>query len=614
MLTMARTRVGSFAGSFSPLTVASPDNRGSGLLTITPSGGFTGQVTITFDRNISGGPVGFTALPSTVQVAAPGSPVTISSTSAVNTPINFTWTSWAVGKYAVIAVLTSGSTTVRVPVGVYVKSTLASVLTWHNDIYRTGRNPLEKILTTANVNTNTFGKLFEHLTNGGIEAQPLFVPSVFINGAYHDVVYVVTMNGYAYAFDANNITGANASPLWTANLGPAAPAGTGGGGDNYAQGAVSTPVIYVGANAMYVLTKNFSSGTAYNLLHALDLSTGQEKFNGPVHVTASVSGTVGGVNGVVQFTPAQQYQRCGLLMMNYTLYIAFGGLYGDPGPCRGWVMAYDPTLHQQAVYTTAPDAGQGSQTAFAGGAIWMSGGGPSGDGTYIYVATGNGDFDANIAGGKDLGDSVIKLDTRGGKLQVADWFTPYNQQALNDQDLDLGSSNPMIIPDQASATPLLMQFGKNGTAYVLNRNSLGHFNSSTDQVVQEFDTATNYHCTPAYYNHAVYTGSDSGPLKAYTIKSTGLVTAPFGVTNTIFDDASPEISYNNTIANNGNTAIVWMIEHSSTAILHAYRADNLSEIFAGDTGAPFIKFTVPTVANGKVYVACEDRLVVFGLK
>ena len=613
-----RSPVIGFVAGYSDPTFAYNDGSGSGNLLIYPRNSFTGTVSISISRAIASGQ-GYNPIPGTVTIHAPSS-ASIMGTSTVSVPISFTWTSWPIGNYEAIATLSAnGAATFHAPLLVAVKSTHAMVLTWHNDGLRTGQNPLETALSLATVGSSHFGKLFSHTLDGPIEAQPLYVPSVFVNGAFHDVVYVATMNDKVYAFDANSASGVNASPLWTADVGPVAPAGNGGGGDQYNQGEVSTPVIDLATNSIYCLTKNTDVNGSYNLLHALDLSTGHEKAPGPVRINATINGTVGGVNGQVIFQPLEQYQRCGLLLLNGVVYVAFGGLDGDPGPCRGWVMGYNAkTLAQTCSFNTTPDAGQGSQTAFAGGGIWMSGAGPATDGTYLYVATGNGDFDANQTGGKDYGDTVIKLLPHGTALQVADYFTPFDQQSLNDQDLDLGSSNPMLLP-QTGTLPLLLQLGKDGTVYILNRRNMGKFNASSDHVVQEFASNTGgFHVTPVYYNNAVYFSSDGGPLNGYAVTNSGLGSSPFGTSPESFDEASPSVSYNNKLANPAASAIIWIVEHGNNAVLHAYAASNLSEIYSSgnnsaDTAGSYMKFGTPTVANGKVYLGCDGELDVYGL-
>lgn len=602
----------SLQGSVAPQSYAATDNKGSATLALTPKNGFSGSVSVTFKTNITE-PAGVLKVPSTVTITAPNSPVQISG-AAVNTPIDFSWTAWPAGKYEADAILTSRSTVVTVAIVITISSgssgNPAAVVTWHNDNMRTGNYALETVLKPANVTTSTFGKLFAHKTDGPIEAEPLYIPKLAIAGkGTHNVVFVATLNGSVYAFDADNASGANANPLWTANLGPASPAGTGGGGDGFAQGIPGTPVIDPGSGTLYVVSKNGSGNSAAFRLHALDIGSGSEKFGGPVPVNPTVSGQKGGVGGTITLSAAEQYQRVALLLLNGTVYVGLGGLYGDIAPDRGWLVGYDAaTLRQTNVFTTAPDAGVGSQTAAAGGSIWMSGAGISTDGTYLYAATGNGDFDANNAGERDYGDSVLKLMPSGNGFTVVDYFTPYNQLSLENADVDVGSGGPILIP--GAATPYIVQTCKAGIAYVLNRNSLGKFDPAHDHVVQERAVANSeFLSSAAYFNGRVYFAAQGGQLHGYTIGAGGLA-GPFGISAEAFDHATPTVSSNGT-----SNGIVWMVLNNTTASLCAYDALTLRELYrAGlrDVAGPFMKFGVPSVANGKVYVPCQDGLYVYG--
>ena len=493
----------------------------------------------------------------------------------------------------------------------------APVLTWHNDVARTGAYSTETILTPTNVNTGTFGKLFTQSIDGPAEAQPLWVPAVQIPGkGTHNVVYVATMNDKVYAFDSDNNTGSNASPLWTTDVGPYVPANTGGNGDSYNHGVVSTPVIDPLTKTMYVFSKNMIAGTVGFRIHALDITSGEEKFGGPYNVAAYVPGTIGGVGGKVQLVPLEQYQRCGLLLFKGVVYVAIGGIVGDNPPDRGWILGFSAsTLHHVCTFTTAPDAGIGSQTADAGGAIWMGGGGPSTDGTYIYVATGNGDFDANQPGGKDYSDSVLKLLPSGNTLSVIDYFTPYNQASLSDQDLDLGCSGPMVFTPPNATHPLLFQLSKDGEKYTIDSQNMGHYDPARNHVIQNDHGGGASRSTPAYYNGNMFFTSDGGSMVGYKVNSTGLHTV-IGVTSARYVEASPSISYNGMAANQASTAIVWVVESSSTSILHAYAVSNMHELYNSnsirDQAGPFIKFNFPTIANGKVYVPCVNELDVYG--
>ena len=605
-------------GFYQPTTFGTADLQGQGELKITPENGFTGQITVTLSLNISGQAGGFSPVPSTVQVTAPNSPVTLGANS-IDTPIDFTWSSWSPGSYELIAILTGSMVTVKVPIEITVisgASPSTAVLTWHNDNMRTGANPSETILNQSTVTSATFGKLYSHLTTGPIMAEPLYMPDVAIAGkGTHNTVFVATMNSYVCAFDADNASGANSGPLWTANLGPAAPPYTGGGGDSYDQGIASTPVIDSASKTLYVVTKDGSVDSASFAIHALDIGSGAEKFGGPTAINAFVSGVAGGVGGVIILQPTYQYQRVGLLLLNGVVYVGIGGLNGDTPPDRGWIVGYNATtLQQVCVYTTAPDEGSGSQTADAGASIWMSGAGLASDGTYIYCATGNGSFNA-AAGGHDYGDSVLKLEPAGGTLAIASYFSPFDQPHLSSADLDLGSGGPVLIP--GGAIPLLVQVSKDGTIYVLNRNSLGGNNSTQDQVFQEFQyPGSGFWASPAYALGNVYFAEDGGPLTGLKLGSNGLSTSAFGSSAATFYHATPTVSYNAKAASPVSTSIVWIVSSGGNAVLHAYAGNDINELYnsgtSRDAAGGYIKFGVPTVANGKVYLPCSDGLYVYG--
>lgn len=661
-------------GYVSPASFNRADNKDTASLIINPPGSFSGSVSLTIATKINV-PAGVKTVPATVHIVPQSTMVKVSGSAPINVPINISWTSWAPGVYEADVNMASSGNAVSIPLQVTVTAgpppSPLAVTTWHNDTMRTGGYPGETVLNTSNVSSSTFGRLFAHATDGGIEAQPLYMPGIGIAGkGTHNVVFVATLNAYVYAFDADNAAGANASPLWTANLGPAAPVGTGGGGDRFEQGIASTPVIDPSTNTMYVVSKNGVGGSAYFRLHALDIASGHEKFGAPVKITGEVTGTKGGVGGQIILDAEKQYQRCGLLLLNGVVYIGIGGLNGDTPPCRGWVLGYNAaTLQQTAVFTTEPDSGVGSQTAFAGGGIWMSGGGIATDGTYLYVATGNGDFDVNQPGGRDYGDSVLKLLPSGKTLTVADYFTPYNQKTYNDDDLDLGSGCPMLVPESGSGTPLLVQPSKASILYVLDLNSLGKFDWTTDHVVQKVDLnasatvlvpqsggsgsssgssgsggssitgssggsgssgsiggfsgsgttgSTTSPVTPrgfwgstAYYSGSLYFTIEHGSLYGYRFGSGGLSASPIGTSSETYKHATPSISYNAKAGNPAATAIVWAVEDAGNAELCAYKAATMEEIYKSAAGS-YMKFGVPTIANGKAYVPCQNGLYVYG--
>ncbi|HEY7337758.1 MAG TPA: IPT/TIG domain-containing protein [Bryobacteraceae bacterium] len=526
----------------------------------------------------------------------------------------------SIGVHTVTATASSQSASATVYVTNY-----PGTFTYHNDNLRTGQNTTETVLTTSNVNQSQFGKLFSYPLDGIAFASPLYVAHVNIPGqGFHNAVYVATENDSVYAFDADGLT---ASPLWRVNFLKSGvttvPCGdTGECGDIPNQiGITSTPVIDSAGGTLYVVaaTKEGSS-TWVQRLHALDITTGAEKFGGPVVLQGSVPGTGSGASGGrVAFDPLRENQRPALLLSNGVVYLAFGS-HGDQSPWHGWVFGYNATtLQQTTIYNVTPNG--------EGGGIWHSGGGLATDTTgTIYFVTGNGDFDANT-GGKDYGDSVEKLNPSG---TVVDYFTPHDQQNMNLNDFDLGAAGPVMLVDQTSGPypHLLIMAGKTGSIYVINRDNMGHFNAAGDtQIVQSLPGALPYNfSTPVYFNGYVYFGGVNDSIKAFQLTNGQLSTVPASQTAAAFGvrGASFAISANGT-----NNGILWAIQNNgatadndvgSPGVLFAYTANNLSsELYdssqAGsrDTLDNAAKFSVPLVANGKVFVAGQSQLTAFGL-
>jgi hypothetical protein len=505
-----------------------------------------------------------------------------------------------------------------------------NVLTYHNDNARTGANVNEMALTPANVTNTSFGKLFSYPVDGQVYAQPLCVANVVItNKGTHNVVIVATEHDSIYAFDADNNLGNNAVPLWQVSfLNPAAGITTVPNGDvgtdNVAPeiGITSTPVIDVNTGTIYVeaKTKEVSGQTTNYMhrLHALDLGSGVEKFGGPAVIQPVVPGTGDGNDGTghVPFNGLRQMNRPGLLLLIGVVYVAYAS-HGDNGPYHGWFLGYNAqTLKPQGVLNLTPNGGLGG--------VWQAGGAPATDvAGSIYFITGNGTF--SPAHG-NYGDSFLRLIASSGNLTVADYFTPYNQQALNDQDLDLGSGGALVLPDavgSAAHPHLLVGAGKEGKIYLIDRDRLGQFNPTNDsQIVESFvagPVAWSFD-TPAYFNNTLYYAGAGDVLKAFTFSGGLLNTNPASAGRTVlgFPGATPAVSANGT-----NAGIVWVLQTDSApsgpAILRAYNATNLAvELYnsaqAGTRDVPggAVKFTVPTVANGKVYVGTASGLAVFG--
>ncbi len=396
-----------------------------------------------------------------------------------------------------------------------------NVTTWHNDIGRTGQNLNETILTTSNVNATQFGKLFSQPVDGAIFAQPLYLSNVTIAGQQHNVVFVATENDSVYAFDADSNGGANTSPLWQASLLTAAHGAAAGATAFPASelsaditpvvGITGTPVIDSSSKTLYVVSKSLEGGKAVQRLHALDVTTGSEKFNGPVVITATVNGTGNGsVSGKLTFDPMWENQRPALLLLNGIVYVGFAA-HGDNGPWHGWILGYNAsTLVQTGVFNASPNG--------VGAGFWMSGAGLAADQLNpstlpygrMFVPTGNGDYTATTPynGTMDFGDSILRLDLSNGVPTIQDEFTPSNQASLDGSDNDVAAGGLMVLPTQTTGSypNLLVQTGKAGNTVVLNRENLGGYNT-TDNVVQETNLIASF-------------GAWSSPLLTGTERST----------------------------------------------------------------------------------------------
>jgi hypothetical protein len=503
--------------------------------------------------------------------------------------------------------------------------------TYHNDSLRTGQNVSETVLTLSNVNQNQFGKLFSYPIDGIAFASPLYVANVAIPAqGYHNVVYVATSNDSVYAFDAD---GLSTTPLWHVSfLGPGVttvPCGdTGECGDIPTQiGVASTPVIDQGTGTIYVVaaTKEGAS-TWVQRLHALDITTGVEKFGGPVVLQASVPGTgTGSSGGKLAFDPLRENQRPGLLLSSGVIYMAFGS-HGDNSPWHGWVLGYNATtLRQTMQYNATPNGN--------GGGIWQSGGGLATDATGdVYFVTSNGNFDANT-GGIDYGDSVVKLGPAG---TVVDYFTPHDQGNMSANNLDLGAGGPVLLIDQVTGSfpHLLIAAGKSGTIYVVNRDNLGKYNASDDgQIVQSLpgvlpngNAESGNFSTPVFFNGYVYYGAINDTLKAFKLANGQLSTGPNSQSPEVYGVRGASFAISANAASNG---ILWALQNNGASanndvgnpgVLFAYDANNLStELYnSSQAGSRDVldnaaKFSVPLVANGKVFVAGQTQLTIFGL-
>ena len=557
-------------------------------------------------------------------------------------------------------------------------SDLAGVFTYHNDLARDGANTQEYALTSTTVTTATFGKLFSCPVDGAVYTQPLWIPSVNIGGGTHNVIFVATQHDTAFLFDADT------SPCvtyWNVNLLDTLHGGSAGEnpvvwdevgncyGDIYPEvGVTGTPVIDPATDTIYLVAQSEVggaggggcsgySGTFYHRLHALSLATGSEAFNAPVTIAASVPGIGDGSSGgTLSFNSQLHHNRSGLALSNGVVYVAFSA-HEDATPYHGWLMGYSASDVQQqtAVFNTTPN-GVGGVNGGADGGIWGGGGAPAVDANGdIYVSTGNGIYDeTNLPPSNDYGDSDLRLHPtsvvtpNGLNLSVAGWFTPDDQLSLEQSDGDLGSGAGILLPDQTTSglpTHLLVQVGKEGIVYLIDRDNMGQYTATNGQIVQSFPGAGGLWGTPAFWQNSLYYAGAGSPMTMFNFDpSTGqfnLTPSSHSSNSFNFPTATPSIS-----SQGGSNGIVWATDASlygyasgnaaggincyvapppaactGPAILHAYSATNLATEYWNSTQAPgnrdqagnAVKFVPPTVANGKVYVSTRTEIDVYGL-
>jgi hypothetical protein len=494
------------------------------------------------------------------------------------------------------------------------------VITSQYDNARTGANLNETKLTPRNVNVQHFGKLFTLHVDGDVYAQPLFLGGVEIPGkGRHDVLFIATEHDSVYAFDAY---GNPSTPLWQASflkdglttvraLDASCPF------ISPEIGITSTPVIDPDTGTLYVLARTRDgSGFFVNVyaqrLHALAVTTGVEKFGGPVEIRASMTGSgTGSSSGKLSFNPLRDNPRAALLLNRGAIYLTWASAC-DVSPYHGWVMAYGArSLKQQAVFNASPDADDSG--------IWEGDTGPAADNAgNIFLATGNGRFDAG-KGGRDYGDSLLKLN--GESLKLSDYFAPYNAENLDANDSDLGSGGPMLLPDQPGAYPhLAVVEGKGGVLYLVDRDHMGHWQpGNNSHALQTIAVPDGVFGSMAYWNHYVYVLSDGDALRQFAVIDGKL--SPKVASGVSGVSATPTL-----YANGLNDGIVWLLRSKSwngadqPAALYAYDAANVahelynSEQNAGrDRPGLALRFNIPTVVNGHVYVGTKHELDVYGL-
>jgi hypothetical protein len=502
------------------------------------------------------------------------------------------------------------------------------VVTYHYDNLRTGENISETTLTPANVNVKSFGKLGEFAVDGLVDAQPLLLANLAIPGKGNkNVLYAVTENDSIYAFDADSITPSGGTVLWqsSALLAGETPSDNRGCGQVSPQiGITSTPVIDRGRNAIYVVAMSKDAlGNYYQRIHALNLTTGAELFGGPTTIQATFPGTGdNSSNGMVVFDPKQYKERAALLELGGAIYTTWAS-HCDDAPYTGWLISYSAdTLAQVGVLNLVPNGSEG--------AIWMAGAGPGADASgNIYFIVANGDFDTTLnASGfpsdGDCGNCFVKISPTL-PLTLLDYFTPLNTVSESDSDTDFGSGGQLLLPDVVDSSGntrhLAVGSGKDAKIYVVDRDNMGKFNGNADNIYEQLNgqLAGGVYSKPSYFNGTVYYGAVNDAIKAFPIVSGMLAIGPSSQSTHTFGypGATPSISASSATTN----GIVWVVENSSPAVLHAYDATNLAtELYNSNQAANSAdqfsnnKFITPMVANGKVYVGTASSVAAFGLK
>ncbi len=520
-----------------------------------------------------------------------------------------------------------------------------AVLTYQYNVQRTGANLFETVLTPANVNTATFGKIFSCSVDSFIYGQPLFMPKLNIAGGAHNVVFVATENNSIYAFDAD---GKTCIPLWHTFIDLPVPCSTNspvpGSNCNLVlntPGVGITSTMFIDPTqgshgVIYVEARTAPSGGGafFHGLHKLDLTTGKEMSDSPSVINATIPGNgCDSVSGKINFNSAAQNNRSALLYANGVVYIAFGSINDVPvcpnGAYHGWILGYNAfNIKQQvAVFNTSRNNSTNGSGAGELGAIW-GGALAASSSNLIFAVTGNGPFDASVG---DWGNSYMKLQPSGSTLKVLDYFAPHKIfNSPNDEDL--GASTGIILPNLSGPFPHELIGGdKNGTIYIVNRDNMGKFNNTSDQIIQELPNAVGVHLstsltcgtnvndcdysTPAYWNGHLYFSGVNDHVKEFTLLN-GVLTGPASLSPQAFGypGATPTVS-----ANGNSNGIVWVVEPANP-ILHAYNATNIAlELYNSkqnstrDALGSNVKFAPVTVANGKVYVGTKTSVVAYGL-
>jgi hypothetical protein len=679
-------------GGTSPLTWSITSGSLPAGLSLTPSSGViagtptaaVGSVALTFAVVDSSNPAQQKSVNLTLSVASASITVAIAPRAAAltlgqtaslkattNDPLGVTWSlSPAGGSFAPMQSTSGSSTTFTAPstAGAYTitatsvtnpalsssialgVTALAGVFTYRNDSSRDGVNAQEYALTPGtggSVGAGTFGKLFSCIADGALYAEPLWSANLTINGATHNVVFVASAHDSLFAFDAD------ANPcvqLWSVSLidtahgaasateAPVSSPGVVGSSDIRPEvGVIGTPVIDSSSGTLYVVSKSMdSTGTYfYQRLHAIDVTTGNEKTGSPILIQGTYPGT-GDNTTTTTFSALYENQRCGLALVNGVIYIAWAS-HGDNPPYYGWVMGYtygSAGFTQVAVRNVTPNVQYGG--------IWMGGSAPSADASgHLYVITGNGTFDAHNASvpNNDYGDSLLEFAPAPNSaapdtaLSIYEYFTPEDQASDESGDRDFGAGGAAVLANVTSGTEtvgVVVGGGKDGSLYILNQAALGGYNGTDAGAWQKIPTGYPIFSTVAMWNDTIYLGSTSfnwptveAPLTSYALNTSttpssfvqqAQATPVFG-----FPGPSPAISATGT-----SNGVVWALDNHAycttqskacgPAVLYAYDATSLVELWdssmaagGADAAGNAVKFTVPTIANGKVYIGTRGN-------
>jgi len=495
------------------------------------------------------------------------------------------------------------------------------VVTYKNDVSRTGQNLTETLLSPSTVTSAKFGLLRNIPVDGLVDAQPLYLSHLSIAGGTFNTLFVATEHDSVYAIDSDSgvilwqvsLLGSNETTSDNVGCGQITPE----------IGVTSTPVIDRAAGAhgtLFVVAMSEDANSNYHQrLHALDVTTGAELLNGPTDVTATFPNNSGGVS----FDPRQYAERAALLLSNGTIYTSWTS-HCDGQPYAGWVIPYsESTLTQSGVLNVAANS-------LSGPAIWMAGGGPAADSAgNIYLLTANGTFETTMdANGfpsqGDYGNSFVKISPASAGLAVLDYWTMFNEIAESKIDQDLGSGGLMLLPDMKDANStvrhLAIGAGKDSNIYVVDRDSMGKFNANLNKNYQTLSGALpgGIWSTPAFFNNLIYYGSPSSQLKAFAVCLATVTATPASqsVEGYPYPGTAPSVSANGT-----TNGIVWAHYNTNPAVLRAYDALDLSNEIYNSTQAAGNRdqfgagnrFITPTVADGKVFVGTTNSVAVFGL-